>query len=246
MLSLVSKPGSALSVLSGLLALGAVIAAAIVSIPRSASLPVPTEAQLRSALVRAGLGPGELAAIGATSLQTSALVAAARDHLITNFGALRSADATASSAGRQAALLAQVAERGTATQEQLLALASAREQLAAAQSAQQGALDNLFTAAAEGLSAEQRGSLLTIRANRGREAPLQYRLTSRTDAQWVALRESLMQESQAERNQTVVPVAAADLLADCRDEPGTSSATTALAQNGASIEHAWSSAIQNP
>ncbi len=245
MLNFISKPGSVLSLLMGFMALGAVIAVALISVPRPLR-PVVSSHDLRAALVRVGLGSAELTVVGADEVEVAAVVGAAREHLANSLTALHEADQAQSTLALQVAGLVRFAERGAASSGQVETLGTARSQLASAESSVQTALNNFFNAATAGLIENQRSMLITIRSNRAREVPLDFKLISRTDAQWLALRESLMQEQLGVRHGTPVSQGAVTLLSGTRGEEESLAARSQLSEQGGTNAEAWDAAVQTP
>jgi signal transduction histidine kinase len=97
-----------------------------------------------------------------------------------------------------------------------------------------------LAAATAHLTDDQRTRLNTIRGNSGREVPAAYCLVSRTDAEWVALRDTLAGERQASDRGEQLPEAARTFLANIRADTTTATGLS----NAASLIAGVRAAIQ--
>ncbi|MGE0304118.1 MAG: hypothetical protein AB7Q91_15565 [Phycisphaerales bacterium] len=236
------------AVLNGILltvTLGAILAAALVSMPRPQppGPAGPSERALAMLLYDLGLHPAHLAAGGVAAEQAAAVVAAAREHYAGNLAELEDARAAVPSLRAQIAPLEHLASTGRATQQQLIDLASARAQLAAALAACDTLHAAAFTAAAAGLSTDQRTRLATLNTNARHEVPIQYRTAQRSDAQWTALRNALIQ-LRVSTAAGAPDAQAAALLEATGEEPAVAAAAQGM-QSAAAVAAAWQSAVNH-
>ncbi|MGD9689503.1 MAG: hypothetical protein AB7K52_07150 [Phycisphaerales bacterium] len=235
------------AVLNGILltaTFAAILAAVVASMARlQPPGPSPSERALSSLLYDLGLNPVNLAAAGVSAEQASAVVAAAREHYAGNLVQLDDARSTVPDLRAQIAPLEQLASTGRATQQQLTSLETARSELATAQAACDTLHAAAFTAATTGLTSDQRSRIAMLRTNAGREVPVQFRTTERSDAQWIALRNALIQLRVS--TEAGAPDAnAAALLQAAGEESAVVAASQGL-QSAAAVAAAWESAVNN-
>lgn len=195
MSSKATRRGWTLPMVMGLLTLAALTGAVISALPAS-SRPaeqsmVVTGADLRLLMVRLDLHPETLAAAGVTDQQAAALLEDARDHLTEHGLALRGADAAYAQARGDFERLRQRIQSGLATSEERTAYAAAATALEGARQQRNTLVQAALAVMREGLTAEQRTVISTIRANQHWQLPVQYLAVNRTEAQWVELRDAL-------------------------------------------------------
>lgn len=189
MSTLITRPGSILTIALAFIATGAIILASVTAMSGYDNDP-PTRDALRAALLRVGLGPEPLAAAGLTTGQVRAVVAGARSHLTDHGGALDAADSAYTSAKGTHDTLRRLVVAGKASQNDLASFNSNKSTLATAASRRSAALDALFTAATDDLTQAQVATISAIAANDW-SIPIRYRTASRTQADRVALRDAL-------------------------------------------------------
>ncbi len=191
------RPGGVLNLTIAALASLAIGWGAFVSLPRvwSGSMdPGPlTNGELAVALTRVGLDAAPLAASGATSQQVQSTVTAVRNYLTDNIQTLRDRDQAWADARKQVDDLAALIQSGTATSQQINSLATAQAQLDTAASQRQATLDAVFNAGAAALLSAQATTINAIKAARAErwDLPTQYLVVSRSQANWLKLREAL-------------------------------------------------------
>ncbi len=210
--------------------------------------PSVTRGALVAALHRAGLTPQSLAAAGAGSSATTAVITAMAGYLGESPAAFTDADAALVTASADADTLERLVQAGKASSEQVTALATARTALASAVSGRGTVVSSAFSAAAAGLSGPQRDALNRMRANStgpAEEASIDLRSVDRSAEAWLALREALAQERIAVKRGQEVPAGAASLLATARADVGASAAASNLTTNLAGVQSAWDTAIAN-
>jgi len=119
----------------------------------------------------------------------------------------------------------------------------AQEQaLANAQATRDGALASLFTSGSAGLTSTQRASLTAIRANRSWKLPTEFLVVSRTEAEWIALRDALSNERTAAKNGDTPNATCQALLGTERAVAAVASARASLDTNLSSVTSAWNAA----
>ena len=243
------KPGNVATVLIAVVALGALFSASVASLNwsgmRAAKYVAPlTNDELAVSLLRVGLSPEACCAAGLDAIQVDTLVDNARDHLDTNIAALRLADEDYITAKANHDQLKRLVQSGKATPEQLTEFQAAATTLATKTSTRESALSSLYAAAIDGLA-----GTLTTKLGNCQDAivwaacPVQYRVESRSEADWVALRDALadirisneLGESPAQASIDTVNTADAD--------PDVSAAATALSLNLTAITNAWNDAV---
>ena len=244
-----TKPGNVATVLVGVVALGALLSISVASINwsgvRTITYVAPlTDNELAVALMRVGLTPEACCAAGLDATQTAKLVDNARDHLNTNIAALRLADEEYMTAKANHDQLKRLVQSGKATDEQITEFQTAAATLATKTTARDSALSSLYAAAVDGLEGAITTKLGNCKDSRHWDAcPVQYRVESRSEADWVALRDALanirianeLDESPAQESTDTVNNADAD--------PDVSAAATALSLNLNTITNAWNDAV---
>ena len=100
--------------------------------------------------------------------------------------------------------------------------------------------------AARDSAGTQRATLTQIRANRAVDHsqgfPIEFQVASRTEAQWVALRDALANEKQAIKYPDTLDQDAQTLLSTTRAEGAVAAARTALDANLPAVQTAWNTA----
>jgi hypothetical protein len=199
-----------------------------------------------STLIRAGLDPKALATGGILSGGVSAVLQAAADTMNANPTALTSADAAFASARGSVDQLQARIQSGLGTHDDLSAYQTALANLATATSQRQAALDQVFTTAIANLSAGQRSVLTQIRANCAqdfsRDYPTEFLTVSRTESDWVNVRDCLANERIAVQLPDTLDQGAQAQLATWRADPTVSAAKNSLDANLASVTTAWNTA----
>lgn len=247
------RPGGIANLALGAIALVVFLAVGVASIPKlggsgggvpEVSVP-PTPHEVAVALTRAGLDAASLTAAGLASNQITAMVAEAHEHLLENMDDLRLADEAWASARREADRLEALIRAGGGNGEDVQALAAARATLENESSARDGALAGLFSAATDELGQGPVGLLTTMRQNReaGWDLPVEYLTLTRTQAQWVALRDALANVRISANLGEEPDGECATLVAGASAEGSVASAKTSLDAHLATNAAAWQSAI---
>jgi hypothetical protein len=202
-----------------------------------------TPAEVKVALHRCGLNPRALAAAGVSAAATTTLVDNARQYLTDHPDDIGDADRGFLSA--QAALdqLTRKVQSGQAGADDLTAYAATQQALAARASSRDAAINAVLTAAVANLSDGQQSLLSTIRANASWNLPLQYLVSTRTDAQWVELREALTNDRQAAAQRVAPDPRGRQTLIDANSLPATSTAVQNLADHLTDVTSAFNAAV---
>jgi hypothetical protein len=198
---------------------------------------------LEVALIRAGLDPRALAAAGVSSAQVSSVAAAVSAHLAQSLSAISDADQAYAQARVEHDALDRKVGGGTASQEEITALAAARQALDSARALRASRLDALHTAGATGLSFDQRSRLAMLRLNADKPAPIEFKVVERTEAEWVALRDALSNERSAAANGEQPNAGCQSLLGSARSNSTVAAAKSAIDTNLAAVQSAWSVAV---
>ncbi len=242
------KSGHIFLVTSVLLAVIAVFGASIAAYRGTIGTAIsplsqpPTAQELVATLVRTGLSPANLATAGVSSAQANTILTAAETHFDADkFTSLRSTDVSVNSLTQQIRDLKAQIRAGQASGD---GLASLQTQLTTALSNKDTILSNLFDAATASLTSETTGLIQTLHANTHRSVPIEYRVFEREDADWVHLRTSLANLSQADRLDDVEPdVVCSQFISGCDSEPAVTTARSNLTANLTSVNGVFASAM---
>jgi len=247
MTRILTKPGNILTALLALLALGGIYAIGMTAINANRPAYMPktmaplTDQELEVTLLRAGLSPEACCAAGLNAQQTDALIDRARTHMETAIDGLRTADETFMSAKASHDQLRRLVQAGNATQQDIAALTDAKTAFNTAATDRQARLDAAYTEAVEGLEAAPK--LDTLSDNSGHRVPAQYRIVTRSEAQWVALRRALADVRIAADLGEDPPQESVDLIAQADSDQAVSAAATSLELNLDAVAAAWNTAI---
>jgi hypothetical protein len=205
--------------------------------------PEPTPAQLATALVRAGLDPEALAAVGVSPSVINTVVGDVAEHMTDNPGSLELADTAYAAARQERDQLKRVIQSGRATQDQVDAYPSAQGQFALARAQRQSALDDIFAASTATLSQSQRNMLASIRGNADWDLPLEFLVLDRSEADWVQLRDCLANERVSAQLGEAPDANAQAALTQLRSQPLVAAADANLDANLAVVQLAWHQAV---
>lgn len=199
-----------------------------------------------SVLMRAGLDPVALAAAGLTAPAVHAVVEAALEEASSQAATLAAADEAARGARQTVDRLARIVQSGTASQEQIAQLSSARSMLAAAHANQHAALDAVFAAGAAQMGEGQRRIATAIRTNRSWGLPIHQLAASpneMTEAQWVMLRDAISCKSACTRLGEEVPSDVTAAVASAESVTDVASAKSSHQAGVATVAAAWEQAV---
>lgn len=195
-------------------------------------------------LLRAGLGPEALAATGLGSSGVTAVVNAAEAWAAEHPGALTQADAAYAEAKNSSDSLDRKVRSGLASSGEITASATARSQLASATSARDSLIESAFAAGTAGLTTTQRAALQNVRLNASWELPVEFKVVTRTELNWVALRSALANEKFCTRRGEEMDASCVQLLGTARSDAAVASAKTNLDSNLSELRNAWNSAAE--
>ncbi len=194
-------------------------------------------------VLRAGLSPRAIAAAGVAPPGVATMVTDMAASSAHQTGALAAADSTYTQAKVARDTLQRIVKRGQATPQQVLDFQQAKEGFANAAAARQAVLDALFTAATSGSSVAQRATLAQIRANARWKLPTEFLVVSRTQPQWVELRDLLTHEKVCAKLGWDPDPNYVSRLALLRAQPAVAAAKTRLDSTLAAVRAAWEIAV---
>lgn len=202
--------------------------------------PTLVATELESILIRAGLAPEELAALGLSSGTAGQVTTAAAEGAVDSIATIRTADAAFAAADVEYHRLHHLAMTDASQAE---ALATAQATLTTATTARNNAITAVQNAGTALLSSEQQGLLATLNANRSFGTGTALSAVNRTPAQWVALRDALSHERIQNKRGLAVDETAASLLTSARGASAVVAAQAGLTTNLAAVRAAWDTAI---
>ncbi len=210
-----------------------------VAVP-SASFLVEWDATLANTLSRGGLSAEALTAAGVEGSEVSGIVSAARTFLAGETTTLEALDQAVLVSRQDRDRLTRSVRTGIDSEVIVPALEAARLAYAADVAARDAFLEGVFDAATGNCTAEDRARLELILAHRGHGVPVEYLVVTRTDAEWVALREALAAERIAvEYEEEALDSASQSLLATCRAASSVATARACLDNHLASMASSW-------
>jgi len=194
-------------------------------------------------LLRSGLGAEALAASGVTPTEVTGVIADVAGSSAETNGDLATADAAFASAKATSDALARLVRSGNASAQEKADYQSAKTALAQAVTSRQAVLDALFAAGITDLSAPKQATLTQLRANNTRSGfPVELLVVSRTDTDWIDLREALQHEKVCIKDgETIHPTVSAQLAA-WRSASAVANAKANLDSSLVAVMAAWDSA----
>ena len=205
--------------------------------------PPTLDANLVTALYRAGLQPEDLAAAGVSAESTTTLVGNVRTWLAQNASTLSNADSRLGSAVPAKESLWRKVQSGLASHDDVTALDAAMTELNAALTGQASAVSAMFDAGTASLSSDTKATLVLERTSQlAWGLPMQYLVKSRTQADWVALRDALDNERVSQKLGEDPDPAAQALLATVRADPAIAAAKTNLDTKLGAVTASWEAA----
>lgn len=247
----IARPGNIATVLAGIIAITALFSASVASlkfnwsIVRMAEYVAPlTDDELAVSLMRVGLTPEACCAAGLTTDQTISLVANAREHLQTNIATLRLADEQYVSAKSTHDQLKRLVQAGKASDEDRANFSVAVTTLTTTTAARDSALNTLYNAAVDGLADASTVKLGNCKDSIHWSAcPVQYRVESRSEADWIALRDALANIRISADLQDDANHDCMELVNEAKADPDVAAATTAIELKLNGINNAWNNAV---
>lgn len=219
------------------------VAAPIVIPPLILASVPPPPVDLDVMLLRASLGPRELAAGGITPGSVQSLVSAASAYVVEHPSDLATADAAYAAAKVVVDRLQRLIQSGRGSEQDVLAFQAQSAALASATTQRDAALTAIFNSMTQGVTGEQRLALTTVRAQRdGWLIPTEYLVIDVSQQDYVELRSALANERYSLENEVDVDPAALQLLTTVRANPTVATARTGIEANLASITAAWNAA----
>ncbi|MBI3820549.1 MAG: hypothetical protein HY286_17800 [Planctomycetes bacterium] len=203
----------------------------------------PDAATLTSALYRAGLDPTSLAAAGVNGSGATTIVNNVKQYLTDHPNDLSTADTNYCSAKASADALRRIVQSGTATSDQLTQYQSAASTLDAATTARATALASIVTAGVANANNDQKAALQNIAANQSWGVSIEYKATTATEAQWVALRDALAVKRINTKYGVSVPDGVTTLIATWDAKTDVAAAKTAFDSNLSSVTSAWNTGV---
>jgi hypothetical protein len=202
-----------------------------------------TPMQLEVALRRTGLTPESLAAAGLAEQAVGTVVAAGRAYLVDHEADLDAADEAFGTARNTRDRLQRLVESGLATENDVTALTAAQTALSTATTNRDAILSGLYDAAIAGLGGEQKAVIAQIKAGSAWDLPTQYLATTRSQTQWVDLRDDLANlRISAQLEEEPDPGCVQDVNTANAD-PAVAAASTNLSNQLAVVSQAWTAAI---
>jgi hypothetical protein len=247
--------GATVSVLVATIALAGIATIGVMSFPvhhpGKALFTPATNQELAITLSRLRLNPEPLAAAGLSAQQTTTLVGNLRSHLTSHMDDLRTADTDLGNASSAVDSLTRRVQAGLGSEQDVSDLATARTTLATARGNLSTLLAAALTAAVDGLGEGPVALLSTCRGNLDGVAgdtgvggiPTQYLVSSRTESQWVGLRDALSNVRICTRLGQDPNPDAQSLIAAADAEGPTAAAITDLDANLQSVTAAWNAAV---
>ena len=209
--------------------------------------PVPPVASSASAvmLLRADLDAEALAAAGVGTPATTESCNDAEAYVAASPTALSSADSDFAEHKVQRDKLQRKIRSGLGSTQDVTDYQTHLSAFNTAKSDREAALDGIFDAGIADLTAAQKTTLQTIRANRVWDLPAQYLVVNRTQAEWVELRDAL--DARRIQNDAGEPLEqeVIDLLADVEGVLAVSAAKVNLDTNHAAVQTAWNTAVSD-
>lgn len=204
--------------------------------------PAGPVTELRTALLRCGLGAEALAAAGCSAQETNALVEAFADAVAAQPGALKQKDAAYAAARGSKEELERKVASGLATPEEVTALGTAKTDLASAESSRKQYLDGLYADAIEHLAAGKVATLNMLRTNASHELPVEFLVKERGEVEWVAIRKALNNERICAKYGDPPDPAKQAALSTWKSDVAVAAAKSACTSGLASVQDAWDAA----
>jgi len=190
-------------------------------------------------LLRSGMTPEVLAAIGTTAPQFSAFMMHTGSACTTAIPTLAASDAALAESRRERDRLQREIRTGLARSEDVVALAQAKTNFEARSAARDGVLQEFRVGACDELPVSGATALANIIANRNHKLPIEFLVVQRSEADWITLRDSLVEEKAAARFGVDPNPDLANFLTTARAEQAVATAKANLDSNLTAIQAAW-------
>lgn len=197
-------------------------------------------------LERAGLGADVLAASGVNGEQVNAIVQAAAAEASQRASSLETADTAVRTSRGDVDRLTRIVQAGASSEQQRAELAAARSALSSAQNARDTALAAIFSAGTGVMSPSQARIATAIHANRHWGLAMHHLAAdpqSRSEADWVALRDAISCRCACGQCGEDVPEAATAAIAASESITDVAAAKASLTNTLAPVTLAWNNAV---
>jgi hypothetical protein len=218
-----------------------VMLAQLLLVAFSTSAPLDEDA---TTFIRLSLDAEALAAAGVSAAEVPGVVTALEESDEAQSGALATADAAWAAARQEADRLSRIVRAGNSTPQDVTDLTAAKEALVSATAARDAVLDALFDAGTGVLSAGEQAVLAEVRANRRWKLSMEFLVISRTEAQWVELRDNLMAEKVCAKIGDTLDSEVVQALSAARAQTDVAAAKALLDANLAAVRAAWDAAFE--
>lgn len=211
----------------------------------AATLEAPTAVEVQATLARIGITGESLTAAGCIENDATEVGRDAVAYLdAAKWAALQTADDAARDATAETERLGKLVRAGQASQQDLAGYETAKATQTTTAASRDALLDALFDAASANLTQGEVGFLETIQANGPRTVPVQYKVVSRTDAEWTSLRDALANLRICERVGEDPDRTCSTLVAQTNAESQVAAARSHLDQRLSAVKTAFDQAIQ--
>lgn len=205
-----------------------------------ANRPAATPMQLL--LSASGVSADALCAAGVGPTQVASTLGHVSQGLDTLSAHRSSAQNAYNAANASLLVLERRVRAGAGTQEDVTSIGTLRVQLAAAKQSLDAATNAVVTAMAVDTATQDR--LAALRDPRGDGIPYEYRTTSKSDAQWVALRHALVSKRIRTRLGEPIPQSVQEFLATVDADSNVVAARTRLNSDRDAVRTAWDLAVR--
>lgn len=231
----------------GVVALAAALSAVFrwhfYSFARHDDPPAVTVAQLRTLVARMGLHPEIVATAGLTADQATAVIGRLRGHYADLDPDLESATSALNTATAQAESLRRKIVAGKGSADDVTARATACSQAASAAQSLATARANVMSDLSEVIGSDAVQAIATIQGNQKWTAvPMYFRVISRSQADWLSLREAIASRDTSTRVGETPADGALSIISDA-EANGTVSAAKTASQNTSAVAAAMTTAI---
>lgn len=203
------------------------------------ALPAHTEVFLR----RAGFTPEVIAAAGSTADHFNAFMSHSATACPIAQASLGTCDSAYVTARQNCDALQREVRTGLADQETVTALATAKAAVATQEAARDAVIASFQASGCEELPESGETALQNILANRDWKLPTEFLVVQRSEADWIRLRDALVEEKAAARFGVDPNPELASFLATARADEAVAAAKTNLDANLSAIQAAWTASF---
>lgn len=240
-----SKAGLASKVTLAMIVLLALFAITLSSVKTTAqpSGPETNAAERARYLHLTGLTPECLCAAGLSTSDVTSAISDAVAVIETNAAELVAAETALLDTERELDELTRLIRSGTASTEQKNSLSTVTAAAQTAESDWQGLLDEIHDAGCGDVTTAEADRIAVVLGNDRWSLPVEYKRASRTEAEWVALRNALAAERIAAADGDDLDSSFETLLLNVRAEAGTAQAMSWISSNLEEIKTAYNDAL---